>query len=136
MISEQQNNITYRFVSDFPFKNRAPHELDDFERRALARLRADPHQVVTDVSWSIFSDRVRLIAPVVMGKACVNCHNSHPESPKRDWKVGDVRGIQEVIDHSADRRQHLLVQIPARSISRCMAVAGLASSACSTARRD
>ena len=31
-----------------------------------------------------------------MGKACVDCHNSHPESPKRDWKVGDVRGIQEV----------------------------------------
>lgn len=96
VISEQQNNITYRFVSDFPFKNRAPHELDDFERRALAMLRADPHQVVTDVTDSIFSDRVRLIAPVVMGKACVDCHNSHPESPKRDWKVGDVRGIQEV----------------------------------------
>jgi adenylate cyclase len=33
---------------------------------------------------------------VTMGKACVDCHNSHPESPKRDWKVGDVRGIQEV----------------------------------------
>src|SRR6478736_8076273 len=96
VISEQQNNITYRFVSDFPFKNRAPHELDDFERHALAMLRADPHQVVTDVTDSIFSDRVRLIAPVVMGKACVDCHNSHPESPKRDWKVGDVRGIQEV----------------------------------------
>ena len=31
-----------------------------------------------------------------MGAACVNCHNTHPESPKRDWKVGDVRGIQEV----------------------------------------
>jgi adenylate cyclase len=31
-----------------------------------------------------------------MGPACVECHNSHPESPKRDWKVGDVRGIQEV----------------------------------------
>jgi class 3 adenylate cyclase len=26
----------------------------------------------------------------------VNCHNAHPESPKHDWKVGDVRGIQEV----------------------------------------
>jgi adenylate cyclase len=38
-----------------------------------------------------------LIVPVVMGAACVNCHNAHPESPKRDWKVGDVRGIQEVI---------------------------------------
>jgi class 3 adenylate cyclase len=31
-----------------------------------------------------------------MGPACVSCHNSHPESPKTDWKVGDVRGIQEV----------------------------------------
>jgi uncharacterized protein DUF3365 len=31
-----------------------------------------------------------------MGATCVNCHNTHPESPKRDWKVGDVRGIQEV----------------------------------------
>ena len=40
---------------------------------------------------------MRLAAPVLMGAACVNCHNAHPESPKRDWKVGDVRGIQEVI---------------------------------------
>jgi adenylate cyclase len=96
VISEQQQNITYRFISDFPFKNRAPHALDEFERNALAALRADPHQLMTDASSSIFSDRVRLIAPVVMGQACVNCHNSHPESPKRDWKVGDVRGIQEV----------------------------------------
>ena len=31
-----------------------------------------------------------------MGAPCVSCHNSHPESPKKDWKVGDVRGIQEV----------------------------------------
>jgi adenylate cyclase len=31
-----------------------------------------------------------------MGATCVSCHNTHPESPKRDWKVGDVRGIQEV----------------------------------------
>ena len=31
-----------------------------------------------------------------MGETCVACHNSHPESPKKDWKVGDVRGIQEV----------------------------------------
>jgi class 3 adenylate cyclase len=31
-----------------------------------------------------------------MGEACVNCHNSHPDSPKTDWKVGDVRAIQEI----------------------------------------
>ncbi len=96
VISEQQTNITYRFISDYPFKNRAPHVMDAFERNALASLRAQPAQQPMDVSWSIFNTRVRLVAPVIMGAACVACHNAHPESPKRDWKVGDVRGIQEV----------------------------------------
>jgi hypothetical protein len=97
VISEQQQNITYRFVSDYPFANRTPHVLDGFERSSLAALRANPSQQLADVSWSALADRVRLIVPVVMGAACVNCHNAHPESPKHDWKVGDVRGIQEVI---------------------------------------
>lgn len=96
VISEQQQNISYRFVSDFPFKNRAPHQLDDFERASLQSLRDHPDQKIVDASSSLFRDRVRLIAPVIMGPACVSCHNVHPESPKRDWKVGDVRGIQEV----------------------------------------
>ncbi|MGC2811402.1 MAG: adenylate/guanylate cyclase domain-containing protein [Bradyrhizobium sp.] len=96
VISEQQHNISYRFVSDFPFKNRAPHQLDDFEKASLQSLRSNPDQKLVEAANSMFSDHVRLIAPVVMGPACVACHNIHPESPKRDWKVGDVRGIQEV----------------------------------------
>jgi adenylate cyclase len=96
VISEQQQNISYRFVSDFPFKNRAPHSLDGFETAALSNLRGNPKQQLTEVSATVFSDRVRLVAPVIMGAACVSCHNSHPESPKKDWKIGDVRGIQEI----------------------------------------
>lgn len=34
-----------------------------------------------------------------MGAACVQCHNSHPDSPKKDWKIGDVRGLQEIEIH-------------------------------------
>ncbi|HQZ46101.1 MAG TPA: adenylate/guanylate cyclase domain-containing protein [Usitatibacteraceae bacterium] len=96
VISEQQHNIAYRFVSDYPFKNRAAHELDDFETRALASLRANPKLILTDVADGLASQTVRLISPVVMGASCVACHNSHVESPKTDWKVGDVRGFQEV----------------------------------------
>jgi adenylate cyclase len=96
VINEQQQNISYRFISDFPFKNRAPHIFDNFESTALKKLRADPRQEVTEVSRDFLSDRVRLVAPVIMSATCVSCHNSHPESPKRDWKIGDVRGIQEV----------------------------------------
>jgi adenylate cyclase len=36
VISEQQRSIEYRFVSDFPFKNRTPHAFDEFETAALA----------------------------------------------------------------------------------------------------
>ena len=95
-VSAGQANIAYRFISDYAFKGRPPHVMDDFERNALASLRQDPNQEIADVSASIFRDKVRLIAPIVMGAACVSCHNTHPDSPKRDWKVGDVRGIQEV----------------------------------------
>jgi len=96
VISEQQHNIRYRFVSDYAFNDRAPHVLDEFETGALKLLRENPKQDVATAHTTLFTDKVRLIAPVIMGATCVQCHNSHPESPKRDWKVGDVRGIQEI----------------------------------------
>ncbi|CAN7594873.1 adenylate/guanylate cyclase domain-containing protein [Rhizobium sp. LjRoot258] len=97
VIRQQQANIAYRFLSDLPFKRRAPHPLDAFETNALAGLRADPKQTPTEISRSGFTNTFRLVTPVIMAEACVACHNAHPESPKTDWKVGDVRGIQEVI---------------------------------------
>ena len=93
----QGANFRYRFISDYPFEGREAHRLDAFERDAIERLRADPRQRIQDVSGSIFDRTVRVATPIVMGAPCVSCHNAHPLSPKRDWKVGDVRGIQEVI---------------------------------------
>jgi adenylate cyclase len=97
VVGEQQANIRYRFVSDQPFRGRAPHALDAFEMNALTALRAHPEQTVTHVARDGFTNTYRLVTPVIMGAACVQCHNSHPESPKTDWKIGDVRAIQEVI---------------------------------------
>ncbi|VAV85516.1 Methyl-accepting chemotaxis protein I (serine chemoreceptor protein) [hydrothermal vent metagenome] len=31
-------------------------------------------------------------ADVAGSKACVNCHNNHPDSPKKDYRIGDVMG--------------------------------------------
>ena len=47
VIREQQHNIGYRFVSDYPFTNRAPHPLDQFETDALRRLRDNPNQMIS-----------------------------------------------------------------------------------------
>src|SRR5271168_2947671 len=60
VIGVQQKNIRYRFVSDYPFKGRAPHALDDFETGALANLRADPTLEPTEVSGGRLSDNVRV----------------------------------------------------------------------------
>lgn len=96
VIGDKQPNISYRFVSDYPFRNRAAHVLDDFETHALASLRKNPNQPPIYQSSTGLRSQVRLVSPIVMGSACVSCHNSHPDSPKTDWKVGDVRGIQEL----------------------------------------
>lgn len=97
VIGDKQPNISYRFVSDYPFRNRAPHVLDDFETKSLASLRQNPNQPPLSQSSNGLRSQVRLVSPIVMSSACVSCHNSHPDSPKKDWKVGDVRGIQELI---------------------------------------
>ena len=34
--------------------------------------------------------------PVRMKESCIGCHNNHPQSPRRNWRVGDVRGVQSV----------------------------------------
>ena len=51
---------------------------------------------MVEVAGSILDRTVRVATPVVMKEVCVSCHNTHPDSPKTDWKVGDVRGIQEI----------------------------------------
>ncbi len=95
-IRAQSSAVKYSFVSDLPFKGREDHHLDAFEQYALKSLRADPTHPIIEVTGSVTDRIVRTASPVIMGEVCVSCHNSHPLSPKRDWKVGDVRGIQEI----------------------------------------
>ena len=98
VIGQRGENIQYRFVSDRVFASRAPHQLDGFETAAIKSLReaGKADNSVTAISGSILNRRIRMAVPVVMGVACVACHNAHPQSPKRDWKVGDIRGIQSI----------------------------------------
>jgi hypothetical protein len=96
--SHDDGRISYEFISDYPFAKRAARPLDAFESKALRVLRDNPNQKTYAQLTGIGLGRssYRLATPVIMRQACVTCHNTHPDSPRKDWKVGDIRGIQEV----------------------------------------
>jgi PAS domain S-box-containing protein len=96
--AHSDGRISYEFLSDYPFAKRLAKPLDPFERSAIQAFRADPQRkTYTQLKGNgLGRSTYRLATPVIMRPACVTCHNAHPDSPKRDWKVGDVRGIQEV----------------------------------------
>lgn len=97
--------LEFHFVSDTPFLHRQRAPLDAFEREALQRFRLQENGGAASVApdfWRVEERAageavIRLAMPVRMEPACVACHNSHPDSPVRSWRVGDVRGIQEVL---------------------------------------
>ncbi|WP_052501609.1 methyl-accepting chemotaxis protein [Thiomicrospira microaerophila] len=83
-----------KLFSDQPFKFRGAVKLDEFEKQALAQLAKNPDQPYIQVETINGSPFFRLAVPDLMSQAsCVACHNSHPDSPKTDWKIGDVRGV-------------------------------------------
>ncbi len=45
---------------------------------------------------------LRYVKAWVLKENCIHCHNTHRDSPKRDWKVGDVRGALQIV-HPLDR---------------------------------
>lgn len=97
-IAKHAPGTKIRLYSRYPFPYRkASEKYDQLELEALAKLEKDPQTPV----WKFepVNDRlsIRYFKADVMGPVCVECHNSNPDSPKKDWRVGDVRGAVEVI---------------------------------------
>ncbi len=83
--------------SAFPFPNRASRQLDDFGKQAWDTLTNNPDTVVTRIDTIKGEPVMRVaIADRMVSEACVSCHNSRADTPKADWKLGDVRGVLEV----------------------------------------
>ena len=96
-LNEERPGAHVRLLSDFPFPHRRDRKLDEFEENALRRLRADPKQPVWQFEKFDGRPSLRIAFADRMKKQCVECHNSHPDSPKTDWKIDDVRGVLEII---------------------------------------
>ena len=88
-----------RLYSRLPFAFRSGEKtrLDSFEEEALAWLEKNPGGEFHRIERRDGVPVMRLAkADVMVNETCTNCHNAHPDSPRRDWKVGDVRGALAV----------------------------------------
>jgi hypothetical protein len=95
-----ESGMQVRLYSDFPWKFRTNGgPADGFELDALRRLRENPDEPV--YSFEEYQGRTVLRYAIArrFRQSCLGCHNnsSDPNTPKTDWKVGDVRGVVEII---------------------------------------
>lgn len=96
-ISKQHPGAQARLYSRFPFPHRAATEkYDAFEQQALEAVEKNPKEPVYTIETVDGRLSIRYVQADVMGEQCVACHNAHPQGPRKDWKVGDVRGALEV----------------------------------------
>lgn len=95
----QEDDISLSLYSPFPLSNRGDRTLDDFQQAAWLFLVKNPDAVFSRQELRENRPTVRVAVADRMGAACVNCHNSHADSPRSDWRIGDVRGIIEVATH-------------------------------------
>jgi serine/threonine protein kinase len=94
-----KTGVQVRQYSDEPFPWRIDGgPKDQFERMALARLRENNGQGTVHEFTDLAGERVvRFAQARIMQPTCVECHNTHPQSRRKDWKEGDVRGVLEII---------------------------------------
>lgn len=98
-LTDPKTGIVTRMYSDFPFSSRqngGPH--DEFESLALTTFRFANNKEKPFTRYEMVNGHYsyRYAKAIIMQQSCVDCHNSHPESTKKDWRVGDVRGVRTV----------------------------------------
>jgi hypothetical protein len=115
LLAQRTNGNQIRLYSAYPFPVRKNRALDGFMESALASFATNGDGAFVRTESDGHGTRVRVaIADKMVNASCVNCHNSHPDSPKKDWKLNDVRGVLEVeasIDSQLAANRAMLLQI-------------------------
>ena len=84
--------VRYRLIGLWPI-NKQNGPVTELERQGLKEVQKRPESPYTGTVTSgpeqyfvaVYADRA-------VTQACIGCHNAHPSSPKRDFKIDDVMG--------------------------------------------
>ncbi len=97
-VSKHLDGGKTRLYSPYPFPWRKDEGgiKDKFGKDAWKALTQDPSTPYYRIEKNNGKQFIRYATADVMRHQCINCHNTHPNTPKNDWKVGDVPGILEI----------------------------------------
>ena len=84
--------VHYHLISQWPI-NKANAPVTEFERRGLEAVQAHPTQPYSSTLEGSSGRRFGTVyADLAVTRVCIDCHNTHPNSPRSDFNVGDVMG--------------------------------------------
>ena len=87
-VERRGSGLKYRLASLWPVdKTNGP--TNDFERVGLQAVSDDPSAVYTSTIRGNFK---AIFADKAVSEACITCHNEHPLSPRKNYKLNDVMG--------------------------------------------
>ena len=97
LTAARREGYSVNLISPWPI-NKDKGLKDQFQRDAFVALQANPTGQFfrTDTIEGKTAMRV-LMADYGSAQSCVDCHNAHPLSPKRDFKLNDLMGGLEVV---------------------------------------
>jgi diguanylate cyclase (GGDEF)-like protein len=97
-LNSAHKNYKFNIFSLHPFKNSLSNiELTPIQLKILQHFKNTQTASYSEVKTEAGLKTVYFAKPIRMQKQCVDCHNAHPDSRKRDWKVGDLRGASSVM---------------------------------------
>lgn len=80
----------------FPWREQVGGLKDVFSEAAWTQLSVNPAVPYFQFVQTNDRSELRYAVADIMRAACIDCHNTHPDSPRSGWMIGDVRGVLEV----------------------------------------
>lgn len=91
-VAEKNANFSYSLLSLWPI-NKQNEPKTDAEKVGLKFINDNPGKnYYVDESLGGKKYFTAVYADVAIAPACVECHNKHVDTPKTDFKIGDVMG--------------------------------------------
>ena len=92
-----EEDMEIKLYSEYPFENRKDRVSNDFQKESLSYLINNPTKIYSKIVKTPTEEKFAVAIPdIFFDQTCVNCHNTRIDSPKKDWKLGDVRGVIKV----------------------------------------